>query len=115
MCTEDPISNFDGTPITISARETVEYFADNTLSVISPTPAFTMLTDTDPDDGCQIFEQPYEDAAGNPTVVYYEGVGSGHTIPDSDPNVAEPSPIRGTLCRDAHGIDLAWDFFRSLD
>ncbi|MEO1041199.1 MAG: PHB depolymerase family esterase [Pseudomonadota bacterium] len=114
MGTEDPISNFDGTPITQSARETVDYFADNTFSVLSPTPAFMMLTDSDPNDGCQIFEQTYEDPAGEPTVVYYEGVGSGHNIPDSDPNVAEPEVVRGTLCRDADGIDLAWDFFQSL-
>lgn len=112
MGTNDPISTFAGTSVRLSARDTVEYFADNTFSVTSPPPAFTMLTDTDPTDGCQIFEQPYEDAAGNPTVIYYEGDGGGHTVPD--PN-GTTNPVRGTLCRDANGIDLAFGFFQSLN
>ncbi len=115
MGTEDPISNFDGTGFTFSARETVDYFAEFTMSVLTPEPPFSALPDFDPNDGCQIFGQAYENAAGDPTVFYYEGVGSGHNIPDSDPNVNEPSSLSGTLCRDANGIDLAWDFFQSVD
>jgi len=115
MGTDDPLNSFAGTEFTFSARETVEYFAEFTLSVLTPEPPFSALPDFDVNDGCQIFGQAYENAAGDPTVFYYEGAGSGHNIPDSDPNVNEPSALSGTLCRDANGIDLAWDFFKALD
>ena len=80
-------------------------------------PDYVMLEDTVPDDGCEIFSKLYTGVAAEPTVSYYEGRGGGHYIPSPDrvltpQDIAQRGPV---VCRDVHGVDLAWEFFQSVD
>lgn len=114
--TEDPRVPFDGGFDNRSIPETVEYFvttsgADTTLATDR-----VLLPDNDPDDGCLIFSETYTDSMSRPTVQYYEGVGSGHYIPDPDfvqsqQNINGRGPV---ICRDANGVELAYAFFQDV-
>lgn len=115
--TEDPLVQFEATPVTRGALATVDYFSDTTLSETSSMPDYVMLEDTVPDDGCEIFSKLYTGVAAEPTVIYYEGRGGGHYIPSPDrvltpQDIAQRGPV---VCRDVHGMDLAWEFFKSVD
>lgn len=111
--TDDPLVPFEGGVSTRSIPETVAYFVDTTNTDVSRTVGRVSLPDSDPDDGCSIVNETYTDVVGFITVQYYEGIGGGHYIPDPDfvqsqQNINARGPI---ICRDANGIDLAYDFF----
>ncbi len=114
---EDPLVRFEATPVTRGALATVDYFSDTTWSETGSMPDYVMLEDTVPDDGCEMFSKLYTGVAAEPTVSYYEGRGGGHYIPSPDrvltpQDIAQRGPV---VCRDVHGVDLAWEFFKSVD
>mgnify|MGYP000026376429 CR=1 FL=1 len=106
----------DGGAPTRSVPDTVDYFTRVTGADV--TGAVTrLLPDAAPDDKCRIIETSYPSTTGGaPPVVFYLAQGGGHNIPD--PMAAPLPPAAGTVlgnrCRDAHGVDLAYDFFTRL-
>ena len=114
--TDDPVVNFNGNANQRSIPDTVEYFIENTWTDTSLAVSRVALDDADPSDGCLMFSETYTDSTGRPTVQYYEGVGSGHYIPDPDfeqsqQNISGRGPV---ICRDANGVELANDFFQQV-
>ena len=114
--TDDPVVNFNGNANQRSIPETVEYFVENTWTDTSLAVSRVALDDADPSDGCLMFSETYTDSTGQPTVLYYEGVGSGHYIPDPDfeqsqKNITGRGPV---ICRDANGVELANAFFEQV-
>ncbi|MEO0438324.1 MAG: PHB depolymerase family esterase [Pseudomonadota bacterium] len=114
--TEDPLVNFGGSNRLRSIPDTVEYFVESTLSDTSLPVTRIQLPDSNPSDGCRIFREGYQNSLGQHSVLYYEGVGSGHYIPDPDfeqsqQNIAARGPV---ICRDANGVELAYQFFSDV-
>lgn len=121
--TLDPLILYFGGPVagtgapTRSVPDTTEYWTRVTGSDLS-TQFFMTLPNTDVDDNCRITVEEYRDAPGGEnTFFYYEAIGGGHTVPDPTPPRRPPAAdaVLGPTCRDAHGIDLAADFFLSLE
>ncbi|MEL7486139.1 MAG: PKD domain-containing protein [Pseudomonadota bacterium] len=120
--TDDDLVLFGGGPVDVdgaptrSVPDTVDYFLNATgADVASATE--TPLPDLDQDDDCEIVETRYlKSFDGSPAVTVYEARGGGHNIPDPDPPLISSSvdAIIGNRCRDAHGVDLAFDFFDVL-
>ncbi len=74
----------------------------------------TLLPDQDPEDGCRIIQRDYPPALEGAELVFYELQGGGHAIPSASHPLPENILTRrliGPVCRDAEGVDLAWDFF----
>jgi polyhydroxybutyrate depolymerase len=76
------------------------------------------LPDTDPDDGCRIKKIAYPPLEGGASVISYEVIGGGHTLPSlADPDwfARVVTRLLGPVCRDADGVELAWQFFQALE
>ena len=121
--TEDPLILFDGGAVredgapTRSVSDTVAYWTDATGSD-PDTEVFTSLPDEDAGDGCEITVSKFRSGTGGqPSFVFYEAIGGGHTIPDPTalPLSAAARELLGNRCRDAHGVDLAVEFFHSQE
>lgn len=119
---EDALILFNGGPVgsggapTRSVADTVDYFVRVT-GASAASAVTTQLPDLDPADDCVIIQTTYDDPSSSaPVVVFYEARGGGHNIPDPDAAPFSPAAeaIFGNRCRDAHGVDLAFDFFSSL-
>ncbi|MEM1379434.1 MAG: prolyl oligopeptidase family serine peptidase [Pseudomonadota bacterium] len=118
--TDDPLVLFEGGIVagrsapTRSIPDTVEYWLDASLADRS-TQVTTTLPDTT-DDDCLIDETTWTTASGTPAVSYYQMNGGGHIAPDTTPSLRAPFFFDrlGNQCSDAHGIDLAYAFFRSV-
>ncbi|MEM1403419.1 MAG: PHB depolymerase family esterase [Pseudomonadota bacterium] len=113
---EDPVLPYGGNANNRSIPETVDYFVEGTLSDTSIAPPRVALDDAAPSDGCQLFQETYQNGAGLMSVQFLEGEGSGHYIPDPDfeqsqQNIAGRGPV---ICRDANGIELAHAFFTDV-
>ena len=117
--TNDTLVRWQGGPVAVNAapsrsvNETVQYFlAANQLDGV--TPEITELPDANPHDDCRIrkssWQAPDRSAA---EVVFYAMIGGGHMIADPEPIELNKRlrQLLGNRCRDAHGIDLAWQFF----
>lgn len=120
--TDDPLILFDGGPVgangspTRSVNDTIDYWVRVTGSDPG-TEFFMSLPNNDTTDNCEITVSEYSDGpGGSPTFIYYEAVGGGHNIPDpTPPSFSEDAlDLIGNVCRDAHGVDLAVDFFNGL-
>jgi len=119
---EDPLVLFEGGFVagfrspTRPVPDTVDYWIR--INGADPAPASeTVLPDTDPSDGCLITEfRHLSQADGSLSVLYYFADGGGHSIPwpDGPPRTPAADALAGPLCRDADGVDLAFDFFSSL-
>jgi polyhydroxybutyrate depolymerase len=99
-----------GRGIVRSVNDTLDYFI--AANGADPDPIETLLPDTDPNDGCRIASQYY--AHNTTPVLFYRMDGGGHMTP----GVNVPQYIIncgyqfyvGTLCFDAVGAQLIWDF-----
>ncbi|QLC24940.1 hypothetical protein HFP57_07800 [Parasphingopyxis algicola] len=120
--TEDPLVKFEGGIVsdggapTRSVLDTVDYWL-RASGASRGNATNALLPNTVPSDDCIIAETQYPASAGTGTAVaYYEARGGGHSIPDPDPPVRDPAVIAalGPQCRDAHGIELAWEFFNRI-
>ncbi|MEM7663291.1 MAG: hypothetical protein AAF292_13685 [Pseudomonadota bacterium] len=118
--TEDRLVLFDGGPVagnrppTRSVQDTVDYWRRN-LDAGAPT--LSLLPDADPSDGCRLQLESYSSSASSDAVLlFYTAIGGGHNIPDPDtpPFPAENLARLGPFCRDANGVELAFEFFLSL-
>lgn len=120
--TDDSLILFGGGPVgengspTRSVADTIDYWVRVTGS--DPNTEFFMsLPNNDLTDNCEITVSEYSDTpGGSPTFIYYEAVGGGHNIPDQTPPPFSQDVLDliGNVCRDAHGADLAVDFFNAL-
>jgi poly(3-hydroxybutyrate) depolymerase len=118
----DPLVLIEGGPVagdrapTRSVADTVAYWIRiNGADPVAESE--TLLPDNAPDDGCRITETVYVDASDrSPSVIYYEAVGGGHSIPDPDAPARSPAAdaLLGPQCRDVNGVDLAFDFLSQL-
>lgn len=118
--TDDPLVLFEGGIVagrsapTRSIPDTVDYWLDANLADRS-----SAVTRTLPDvtaDGCLIDETVWTDAAGAPSVTYYQMNGGGHAAPDTTPGLRTPAAflLIGNQCSDVHGMELADAFFDSV-
>jgi|GEM_PF-6366451 len=120
--TEDPLILFEGGPVaangspTRSVADTVAYWTRVTESVPS-TEVFSSLPNTVPDDDCEITVSEFRDDDGDPSFIYYEAIGGGHSIPDPEPPLRSQAVLDliGNQCREAQGVDLVDQFFQSID
>ena len=119
---EDQLVLFDGGPVaddgapTRSVPETIDYWLGVNDADVSAATRIE-LADTDPADACRIVETTYPSASDGRTVVLaYDVMGGGHNIPDPDAPDFGPAneALLGPRCRDADGVDLAFEFFQSL-
>ena len=120
--TDDQLVLFEGGPVstdgapTRSVPATIDYWLENNDANIAAAASRT-LPNIDPADGCEIIETRYPSLLDNTTaVLVYDVQGGGHNIPDPDAGNFPPAAeaLLGPRCRDADGIDLAFDFFQSL-
>ncbi|MEO0982936.1 MAG: hypothetical protein AAFX03_09825 [Pseudomonadota bacterium] len=119
---EDQLVLFDGGPVagdgapTRSVPDTIAYWLDNNAADTAAAVVST-LPDQDPGDGCELIETRYPSLIGGATaVLVYDAQGGGHNTPDPDaPDFATANEVLlGPRCRDANGVDLAYDFFKAL-
>jgi polyhydroxybutyrate depolymerase len=99
----------------LSTRETVAWWAK--VNNARPPEAERALPDTVPEDGCRLVVTDYP-AQGNDsapvTVIRMDG--GGHAMPTRLARTMTDSRVPvgrliGTVCNDAEGAELAWDFF----
>ncbi|MEL6365009.1 MAG: PKD domain-containing protein [Pseudomonadota bacterium] len=120
--TEDPLILFDGGPVgangspTRSVPATVAYW-EYVNGAVEAAAVDVSIPENRSDDGCTIFGTAYPDAAGDPAVTFYRAEGGFHSIPDPDPPFRSPAveAVVGPSCFEAHGVDLAWSFFQSVE
>lgn len=68
----------------------------------------TMLADSDPNDGCLVRRRTWAGEKG-PTVMLYEVVGGGHTLPQLKSKT--PKRLVGKTCKDINTPGTIWAFF----
>lgn len=114
---EDPLILWDGGAVasggapTIPTPEMVDWWvrANGALSEAATT---ELLPDADPNDGCRISETTYPAGPEGAPVLFYRVEGGGHITPQLGVEQRGRFFQRffGTQCRDAEGVDLAWEF-----
>ena len=119
--TSDPIMPWEGGKVgpsdsrVRSSLATRDYFLE--VNQVDPDPVKIGLRNTDPADGCFINSEFYNSTVGG-AVQFYTMEGGGHQIPTSEFEKRDGflrrffvnRQKRGANCRDANGVDLAWEF-----
>ncbi len=121
--TDDPLMPWGGGNVATRNRGTVASVADTRAWWIETNRAVpddlgpVQLEDTDPSDGCTLTLQGYDADPGGAELLILTMEGGGHSMPSTNyTRVTEAliEPIVGPVCRDADGVDIAWDFFMSI-
>jgi polyhydroxybutyrate depolymerase len=115
---KDPLVLFEGGAVasskdqTRSVQATVDWWIkSNKANPKMPSTAF--MKDLDPNDGCKIRYSYYPALKNGAPVLFYTVVGGGHALPSYKhpvPNSPLLRKIIGPICKDAEGVDLAWNF-----
>ena len=101
--------------LVLSAADTAAWWARTNNA--GPTSAERTLPDTAPDDGCRLVVTEYAAQSNDSapvTVIRMQG--GGHAMPTRLARTVTDSRealgrLIGTVCNDAEGAELAWDFF----
>lgn len=118
----DPLVQWNGGEIaghrgqTRSVAATVAWWAAANKAAAQPSATAT-LPDTDPSDACRIERRDYPAGPGGAPVTTYTMTGGGHSIPSSRYDIPKGWLVRrfiGPVCRDAEGIELAWQFLSAF-
>ena len=116
--TADPLIQWHGGTIagnrgeTRSIAATVGWWVEANKAVTEASEV-TRLPDRDPRDNCTIERRVHAAGPGGAPVVAYTMRGGGHSIPSAKYALPDTWLVRrfiGPVCRDAEGIELAWEF-----
>ncbi len=119
--TRDPLVQWGGGKIaggrgeTRSVESTVDWWVAANHARVQPGGVET-LSDRDPRDGCTIERREFAAGPDGAPVVAYTMRGGGHNIPSAQYTLNDNWALRrfiGPVCRDAEGIELAWEFLSS--
>jgi polyhydroxybutyrate depolymerase len=99
----------------LSAAETVAWWVKVNRAALKGSSPMA-LKDLAPDDGCRIFLVKHAATGKNSAPVYfYTMQGAGHAMPSvkyDPPEFLRLMRIKGPVCKDAEGSELAWNFFQ---
>ncbi len=95
----------------LTIPDTVEYWV--ALNNCSPSPAFFLLPDTDPQDGTRVRQEIYSGCREETEVILYAIEGGGHTWPGGYQYL--PEILVGKTSKDMDANMVIWAFFKSLE
>ena len=124
MCngTKDPLIKWEGGSVglnrgrgaTCSVDEAVAWWAKTNRCNSEPI-SVTKLENKNQQDDCQIIRYVYSPTDGGADFEFLKIEGGGHSLPSikySLPDNRMVKRVLGTMCRDAEGAELAWEFMQ---
>jgi polyhydroxybutyrate depolymerase len=121
--TDDPLMPWDGGNVATRNRGTVASVVDTRTWWIETNRAVpddvgpVQLEDAVPSDDCTLTLQGFDAGSGGAELLILTMEGGGHSMPSTNYTLATEAliePLVGPVCRDADGVDIAWDFFMSI-